>query len=227
MEVDRSAALSLSLFGDVDVDSPTPTKEYAGDADEIIDSYVAAWVSVAETIAKSLEASASVWKKVVSSENEIAFLKKNPSTQWLAALTRISFVAHCLLASLKSHGKLAGGEAASEGVRILEKAIAATDTTEGSAGSVMDASHAAAASIALPGGLDPWSDSRAIVKRANDAGEALGGDIGRLPHVPHCNLTLLPLSSLHGVSVVAWEGRSCLAPVANWWANQAPHVDLP
>ena len=65
-------------------------------------------------------------------------------------------------------------------------------------------------------------------RRAGEAADVLGDDVGRVPRVPHCSLTLLPLSSLHGVSVVEWEGRRpCLAPVANWWANEAAHVDLP
>lgn len=234
VEVDRTAALSLSLFGDEDAESPgVRLRRLSDDGGGAVDiaEYVEAWVSLGSSVADTLEQSASVWKETVSCGHELAMQKNHQGQQWLAALTRVSFVAHCLEGALRHHGMAVSSprrDEAERGIERIQVALATAGASQGSSPSLMDAAHVAAAAVALPGGLDPWSDSRAQIQRVAEAASALGNDAGRQPRVPHCSLSLIPLAPLKSVSVVEWEGRrSCLAPVANWWANRCKEVPVP
>ena len=232
--VDRTAALSLSLFGDEDAESPgVRLRRLSDDGGGTVDiaEYVDAWVALGGSVADMLEQSTAVWKETVLSGHELAMQKNHQGQQWLAALTRVSFVAHCLEGALRHHGMAASSPRKEDAERWIERirtALTAAEAPHNLSPSLMDASHAAAAAVALPGGLDPWSDSRAQIQRVTEAASALGNDAGRQPRVPHCSLSLLPLAPLKSVSVVEWEGRrSCLAPIANWWANRCNEVPLP
>ena len=229
IELNRSSALSLSLFGEDEVASGGGTPKKADlETTTLLKAYVDAWNRIARTLADTLMSSTNVWIDAVNSEIELPFQKNPKGRHWLASLSRVLFVSQCLITSMKSHAMSYQDEVELEGLELLQSAVQSTDeTVQGSAGSLMEASLAAAIALSLPGGLDPWSDPRSQLNSAFDALQMIGEDTGRVPHVPHCALTLLPLACFKGISTVDWKGKRCLTPVANWWANMAKDVVIP